>query len=80
MTILSFVLVGHVLDLYLGTSFLRDSIVISFLCLELVSFADNATIIGIPTPSVFRDIMDALHKSPKLKERGKKTKNGTGGN
>ena len=34
MTILSFVLVGHVLDLYLGTSFLRDSIVIGFLCLE----------------------------------------------
>ena len=79
MTILSFVLVGHVLDLYLGTSFLRDSIVIGFLCLELVSFADNATIIGVPTPSVFRDIMDALHKAPKLKERGKKTKNGTGG-
>ena len=79
MTILSFVLVGHVLDLYLGTSFLRDSIVIGFLCLELVSFADNATIIGVPTPSVFRDIMDALHKAPKFKERGKKTKNGTGG-
>lgn len=80
MTILFFVLIGHMLDMYFHTSFVRDSIVISFLCIELVSFADNAIIIGVPTPSIFKDVLDYLHKKPEYKkDRSRRTKNSIGG-
>lgn len=67
--------------MYFHASFVRDSIVISFLCIELVSFADNAIIIGVPTPSIFKDVLDYLHKKPEYKkDRSRRTKNSTGGN
>ncbi len=47
---LLFVLIGARLDLTLGTSFVRDGIIVGFLLNELISIVENAGLMGIPLP------------------------------
>lgn len=59
--ILLMVLVGHRLDLAIGTSYIRDAVCIAFIANELISIVENAGLMGIPIPSVVTKAIDILH-------------------
>jgi len=63
MTLL-FVLIGHRLDLAIGTTYIRDAVVIGFIANELISIVENAGLMGIPLPPVISQAIEVLtHKS-----------------
>lgn len=59
---LCFVLIGYRIDLMLGTNYVRDFVVISFIVVELISLVENAGIMGIPIPKVIINVIDILNK------------------
>lgn len=66
MTIL-FLIIGYKLDVMLSVNYIKDGICIAFICNELVSITENATLIGFPTPSFITNAIDILKsKSDKV--------------
>lgn len=61
MTLL-FVLIAYRLDLAIGTTYIRDTVVIGFIANELISITENAGLMGIPLPSVITKAIEALTK------------------
>ncbi|SET48980.1 phage holin family protein [Lacrimispora sphenoides] len=61
MTIL-FVLIAHRLDLSLGTSYIRDTVIIGFMANELISIVENAGLMGLPLPAAIVKAIDILNK------------------
>lgn len=61
MTLL-FVLIAHQLDLAIGVSYIRDTVIIGFIANELISIVENAGLMGIPLPSVITKAIDVLTK------------------
>lgn len=59
MTLL-FVLIGHRLDLAIGVSYIRDTVIIGFLANELISIVENAGLMGLPLPSGISKAIDIL--------------------
>ncbi|WP_077611980.1 phage holin family protein [Clostridium sp. Marseille-P2415] len=57
-----FVLVAHRLDLAIGTSYIRDTVIIGFMANELISIVENAGLMGLPLPSVMARAIDILNK------------------
>ena len=60
--ILLFVLIGARIDLFLGTSYLKDAICIGFICNELLSIIENAGLMGIPLPSPVEQAVELLRQ------------------
>ena len=58
--ILLMVVVGVRIDILLGTTYIRDTICISFCLNELLSIIENATLMGIPFPPVIKKAIDVL--------------------
>lgn len=58
--ILLFVLIGHRLDLAVGTTYIRDAVCIAFIANELISIVENAGLMGIPIPAVITNCIDVL--------------------
>lgn len=58
--ILLFVLIGHRLDLAVGTSYIRDAVCIAFVANELISIVENAGLMGLPVPAVITKAIDVL--------------------
>ena len=54
------VVVGARLDLITGTSYIKDAVVIAYICMELISVVENAGLIGFPIPSVVLKVIDVL--------------------
>lgn len=69
---LCFVLVGHRLDLMLGTDYVREFVAISFIVTELISLVENAGIMGVPIPKVIMNVIDILNKKVGDDDNGKK--------
>ena len=61
MTIL-IVLLACRLDLVLGTSFVRDAVIIAYIVNETISIVENAGLMGIPIPAVITKAIDVLKK------------------
>ena len=61
MTLL-FVLIAYRLDLMIGTSYIRDAVIIGFVANELISIVENAGLMGLPLPSVIQKAVDVLVK------------------
>lgn len=61
MTLL-FVLVAHRLDMVIGTTYIRDAVVIAFLANELISIVENAGLMGVPMPAAIENAIDILQK------------------
>lgn len=61
-TMLLFVLIGHRLDIAVGTSYIKDAVCIAFMANELLSLVENAGLMGIPIPSVLKNAIDILKK------------------
>jgi toxin secretion/phage lysis holin len=58
--ILLFVLIGHRLDLLLGSDYVRTALIIGFVVNETISITENAGLMGIPIPKPIKDAIDIL--------------------
>lgn len=56
------VLIAVQLDKVIGSSFIRDSVVIGFIANESISIIENAGLMGIPIPDVIRNAIEVLKK------------------
>lgn len=54
------VLVGCRLDIVLGSSFIKNAVVIAFVANETISIIENAGLMGVPIPSVITRAIDVL--------------------
>lgn len=54
------VLVACRLDLVLGSTFIRDAVVIAFVVNETISIIENSGLMGIPIPSAITKAVDVL--------------------
>jgi toxin secretion/phage lysis holin len=59
---LLFALIGHQLDVIIGTDFVRNAVIIAFTTNELISIVENAGLMGIPVPTVISKAIDILNK------------------
>lgn len=57
---LLFVLIGHRLDLAVGTTYIRDAVCIAFIANEVLSLVENAGLMGVPIPEVITNAIDVL--------------------
>ena len=60
--ILLMVVVGVRIDILLGTTYIRDTVCISFCLNELLSIIENATLMGIPYPPALKNAIEVLQK------------------
>lgn len=58
--ILCMVLVGYRLDLLIGTSYVKDTICIGYICEELISIIENVSRMGIVRLKIFDSIEEVL--------------------
>jgi toxin secretion/phage lysis holin len=58
--IIMFLLIAYRLDITIGTSYIKDSVCIAFICNELISITENATLMGFPTPVFITNAIDLL--------------------
>lgn len=56
------VLVACRLDLILGSTFIRDAVVIAFIVNETISLIENAGLMGVPIPKVITRAIEVLKK------------------
>ena len=54
------VLVACMLDAIIGSSFIRDTVVIAFVCNETISIIENAGLMGVPIPAALTKAVDVL--------------------
>ena len=54
------VLIAHRLDLAIGTTIIRDSVVIAFIINEVISITENAGLMGVPVPSPIKKAIEVL--------------------
>lgn len=54
------VLIGHRLDLVMGTSVIREAVIIAYIVNETLSIIENAGLMGLPIPKMLRDAIDIL--------------------
>ena len=54
------VLVACRLDVVMATSFVRDAVVIGFICNETISIVENAGLMGLPIPAALTKAVDIL--------------------
>ena len=61
-TMLLFVLIGHRLDVAVGTAYIKDAVCIAFMANELLSIVENAGLMGLPIPAIITNAIDILKK------------------
>ena len=54
------VLVACRLDAVIGSNFIRDTVVIAFVCNETISIVENAGLMGVPIPAALTRAVDVL--------------------
>lgn len=59
MTLL-FVLIAYRLDLVIGSTYIRDAVIIGFIANETISIVENAGLMGLPLPDVISKAVDVL--------------------
>ena len=63
------IIIAHRLDLMLGTTVIRDAVVIAFVANETISIIENAELMGVPIPAAIVKAIDVLNA--KASEEGK---------
>lgn len=54
--------VAHLLDVVLGTNFIRGGVVVAFISNETISIIENAGLMGIPIPKALLKAIDILQE------------------
>lgn len=54
------VLISYRLDLTIGTSYIRDAVIIALICNEAISLIENAGLMGVPVPKALTKAIDVL--------------------
>lgn len=54
------VLVGHRLDIAIGTNYIKTAVIIAFIANEAISIVENIGIMGIPLPKTIIKAIDVL--------------------
>lgn len=54
------VLIAHRLDLAIGTTIIRDAVVIAFIINEVISITKNAGLMGVPVPPHIKKAIEVL--------------------
>ena len=67
------VLVACQLDAVMATSFVRDAVVIGFICNETLSIIENAGLMGLPIPAVITKAVDILKQKAESADAQKGT-------
>ena len=62
------VLVACRLDMALGSTFIRDAVIIAYIANETISIIENAGLMGIPIPKVIRKAIDVLNSKAEENE------------
>ena len=65
------VLVACRLDIELGTTYIRDAVVIAFMVNEVVSLIENVGLMGVPIPEPILNGIDILKKKSILNKESK---------
>ena len=58
--VLALVGVSHLLDIVLGTNFVRGGVMLAFISNETISIIENAGLMGIPIPAPLKKAIDVL--------------------
>jgi toxin secretion/phage lysis holin len=58
--VLLIVLVAYRLDLLIGTTYIRDAVIIGFCVNELISITENCGLMGVPLPTPIQKAIDIL--------------------
>lgn len=59
------VLVACRLDMVLGTTYVKDAVIIAFVANETISIIENAGLIGVPMPTIIVSAIDVLTEKSK---------------
>lgn len=54
------VLVAHGLDVMIGVSYVKTAAVIAFMVNEVLSIIENAGLLGVPMPDIFKKALEVL--------------------
>lgn len=57
--------VAHLLDIALGTNFIRGGVIVAFISNESISIIENAGLMGIPIPETLKKAIDILQEKEK---------------
>ena len=68
--IVMIVLVGiaHTLDILIGADYIRYTVIIGFICNEVISLIENAGLMGVPVPNVIKSAVDVLKGEEEKKD------------
>ena len=66
--ILVVVVVANQLDIIMGTSIIKDGVIIAYATMEGLSIVENMAFMGVPIPKVVKDALEVLNKNEKSKE------------
>ena len=67
--VLLIVLIAYRLDLVLGSTFIKDAVIIGYIANETISIIENAGLMGIPIPEVIKKAIDILKKKSEGDEK-----------
>lgn len=67
--VLMLVVVANLLDKQIGANYIRDGVCIAFMMNELISIVENASLMGLPIPSVITKALDVLHAKQQESEQ-----------
>ena len=56
------VLVAYRLDLAVGTTYIKDAVIIAFIANETISIIENAGLMGVQIPDTIKNAIDILQK------------------
>lgn len=54
--------VAHLLDVALGTNFIRGGVIVAFISNETISIIENCGLMGIPIPNALKKAIDILQE------------------
>lgn len=57
------VLVAYRLDLAVGTTYIKDTVIIAFIANETISIIENAGLMGVHIPDTIKNAIDILQKN-----------------
>ena len=58
------------LDAVMGSTFVRDAVVIGFICNETISIIENAGLMGLPIPAAITKAVDILKQRSETEQKG----------